>query len=74
MIWRWKSNDIKMNQTQQILKALENGESLTPLDALARFGCFRLGARCYDLKKLGYPIITEMVSSKGKHFASYKMK
>lgn len=46
-----------MSQTTQILQALERGETLTPIDALNRFGCFRLGARVYDLRKMGYNII-----------------
>jgi hypothetical protein len=61
-------------QTQQILEALQNGESLTPIDALNRFGCFRLGARILDLKKLGYDIKTDMVNNGKKRFASYRLK
>ena len=45
-----------MTQNELIKQALERGETLTPLDALDRFGCFRLGARIYDLKKEGMAI------------------
>jgi hypothetical protein len=31
-------------QSDMILNALLAGEELTPLDALKRYGCFRLGA------------------------------
>lgn len=34
----------------QILEHLKSGESITPLDALRMFGCFRLGARIWDLR------------------------
>ena len=63
-----------MSHTQQILKALKKGRKLTPLDALTEWGCFRLGARIYDLKERGYNIITKMVtSSNGKRFAQYRL-
>ena len=32
------------SQTARIKAALLRGEKLTPMDALRRFGCFRLGA------------------------------
>lgn len=42
---------MKNSQNTQILKALKKGARITPMDALKRFGCFRLGARIADLKK-----------------------
>jgi len=63
-----------MTQAEQILKALKKGRKLTPLDALAEFSCFRLGARIFDLKERGYNIVTKMVeSSNGKRFAQYRL-
>ena len=44
---------------------LENIGPLTPLDALDRFGCFRLGARIYDLRRMGVPIASERVETPG---------
>ena len=38
------------NQNKQIREYLELGFKLTPLEALNKFGCLRLGARIYDLK------------------------
>jgi len=50
------------SQNKEIRKHLESGNSLTPLDALSLFGCFRLGARIHDLKhKFGLNIKTEIV-------------
>lgn len=43
----------------QILAHLQSGLSITPLDALEMFGCFRLGARIYDLRKDGVEIAVE---------------
>lgn len=58
----------------QIRRALENGEELTPLDALNRFGCFRLGARIWDLRHEGMNIQKTMrKTSTGKKIASYKL-
>lgn len=62
-----------MTQTTAILQYLKQGNSLTPLSALNLFGCFRLGARCWDLRKQGYNIQMTMVKNNGKHFASYKL-
>ncbi len=61
-------------QTKSILKALQDGDKLTPLDALHRFDCFRLGARIYDLKKAGHPIQSKIVAIEGgKRVAEYSI-
>ena len=44
-----------MTQKEIILDMLKNGW-ITPLDALREAGCFRLGARIYDLEKDGHAI------------------
>lgn len=46
-------------QEQAILKWLNDGQELTPLDALNAFGCFRLASRIWNLRKKGYCIETE---------------
>lgn len=64
-----------MAQTVDILKYLIEGNSITPLEALQKFGCFRLGARIWDLKKLGFLIDSKLVTTQsGKHIAQYKLK
>lgn len=61
-------------QTAAILAHLKTGRSITPLDALHDFQCFRLGARIYDLKQDGYNIVKEMVEvAPGKRVASYTL-
>jgi hypothetical protein len=63
-----------MSQTTDILDALLAGDQLTPMDALRRFGCFRLGARIWDLKQQGFDIHTETVHNGEKHYARYSIK
>lgn len=57
-------------QTAAIKAALLNGEIITPIDALNRFGCMRLGARIWDLRNEGLPIETAF-SSGEKRYAIY---
>lgn len=64
-----------LSQTVQIKAALLAGETLTPLDALNRFGCFRLGARIADIKAK-YGLNIKNVWAKlpnGKRVAAYKI-
>lgn len=58
----------------QILMALKQGEKLTPLVALDKFRCLSLSQRVGDLKKMGWPILSEMVAvPSGKRVAQYRM-
>ena len=52
-----------LSQTQRILAWMRQGNSITPLEALQRFNCFRLGARISDIKKMGYIVYSEFVST-----------
>jgi hypothetical protein len=62
------------SQNKEIKNWLECGNSITPIDALNLFGCFRLGARIHDLKnKFGVNIKTEIVESGNKRFAKYSL-
>lgn len=62
-----------MSQNNQILNHLNQGFSITPLEALEKFGSLRLGARICDLREKGINIITETVYENGKHFARYRL-
>lgn len=62
-----------MNQKQQIAKYLSKGKSITPMDALKKFGCFRLAARIADLRNEGINIATKIVTKEGKSYASYRL-
>lgn len=48
-------------QNAKILEYLNNGNTITSLEALNLFGCFRLASRISDLKKKGYAIKRQMV-------------
>jgi len=52
---------------------LQSGRSLTPLEALNEFNCFRLAAHIESLRKDGHRIFTEMVNESGKKFAKYTL-
>lgn len=57
-----------------VLHHLRTIGPITPWEALELYGCFRLGARIYDLKRRGHPIITELVTAaKGKRHARYHL-
>jgi len=60
-----------MSQRIKIKTWLESGKTLTPIDALERFGCFRLAARIDDLRRDGLDIETKYKYQNGKRFASY---
>lgn len=71
-----KHTVMKTNESQasRILKYLQEGNGITPIDALNLFGCFRLGARIADLKKRGYAIDKVMVKvGSGKRVARYHL-
>lgn len=61
----------RTSQCQQILNFMLAGNRISPLEALERFGCFRLGSRRYDLVKAGWNVQTDMVKRHGKRFAEY---
>ena len=63
-----------MTQNAQILAHLKAGKRITPLDALREFGCFRLGARVFELKAEGHNILKEMIETdSGKRVAEYRL-
>lgn len=66
-------------QTIRILRHLKDKGSITPLEALKKYGCYRLGARIWDLRKGGYSIRTEIVNYMDKdgaqrRYAKYSME
>ena len=62
------------SQSEQILAYMKSGKSITPIEALNYFGCFRLGARIFDLREQGNDIKSETIERNGKRFASYSLK
>ena len=63
-----------MTQSHQILAELRDGKHITPLYALTKFNCFRLGARIWDLRQAGHKINTARVETYGGAIvASYSL-
>jgi hypothetical protein len=64
-----------MSQTKQIADYLNTGKKLTPIDALNKFGCFRLAARIADLRNEGMNIVTNTIKlENNKQIAQYSIK
>lgn len=63
-----------MTQNDLILSHLKSGKTITPLEALELYGCFRLGGRILELRQKGFNIETETQHENGKHFARYRLK
>ena len=62
-----------MSQQENILNYLRQGNKITPIEALNKFGCFRLSAVIFDIKADGVAVHTEMVEKNGKSFAEYSL-
>lgn len=56
-----------MNQTQMILRYMEENGSITAMEAVEEFGCYRLSARIADLKLLGYKITGDTITRKNRY-------
>jgi len=52
-----------LSQKQRILQWMLEGNTITPLEALNKFGCLRLGARIADIKEMGYLVQSRFVST-----------
>jgi len=64
-----------MSQNKQIADYLNKGKKLTPIDALNKFGCFRLAARIADLRNEGMNIVTNTIKLENKkQIAQYWVK
>lgn len=60
-------------QCEAILAHLGAGHSLTPLEALDKFGTLRLSERIRELEKAGYQITHEMVKVGAKRVCQYTL-
>jgi len=63
-----------LSQCDRILIHLQSGKTINPLQALNLYGCFRLGARIYDLKQDGFDIDSRLVHENGVQYAEYSMR
>lgn len=67
------------SQIMLVLKHLKRGEEINPLEALAEYGCCRLGAIIHKLKQEGYSIATRLEyfdkpSGRRGHYAVYRLE
>jgi hypothetical protein len=61
-------------QAGKILVYLQAGNRITALEALQKFGCFRLAARIHELRNQGWQIAERMVeTSSRKRVAEYSL-
>lgn len=58
---------MKATQTERVLKYIEDFGSITQLEALNDLGVMRLASRISDLKKLGYPITSNVEAVKNRY-------
>jgi len=65
-----------MSQQTQVLNHLQKS-SITPLDALRKYGTFRLAALIFNLREDGHDIKTDIINvgnkKKPKHVAKYSL-
>ena len=65
----------ELSQNMLILDWLLRGNTITPIQALNMFGCFRLGARIFNLRRLGHKIAGKRVKVADKTFVQqYQME
>jgi hypothetical protein len=62
-----------MTQIDSIRAHLVKGKPITPLEALERYGCFRLAAVIFKIREEGFTVETEMVHKGQKKWASYTL-
>lgn len=61
-----------MSQANQIAEHLTAGKSITALEALGVYNCYRAAAVIHVLRKRGLDITTELRQDrKGKRYAAY---
>lgn len=62
------------SQCQQIIEFIGQNGLITSAAAMQDLGIYRLASRIHDLKKLGYPIYSEWVTSKNRYGKDVKYK
>lgn len=58
---------MKATQADRVLAYMEDFGSITQLEALNDLGVMRLASRISDLKKLGYPITSNVEAVKNRY-------
>lgn len=63
-----------MSQVKEIKHYLQSGGTLTSLDALDKFKCFRLAAVIHNLRLEGLDVKTRMLKNGQKSYAQYYLE
>lgn len=62
-------------QLEQVREHLITHRTITPIQALEQYGCYRLAARICDLRKEGLQIVTSVKNkSKVERYAKYTLR
>lgn len=65
----------KPSQCQEILLYMRSHGSISQVEAVSVFGCYRLSARIFDLKKQGHNIICDREANVGAGYhARYRLE
>lgn len=69
---------MKTTQCERILRHLRDFGSISSLEAITEYGILRLASRINDLKRKGYPIVSETKTGKNRydestHYKVYKL-
>lgn len=65
---------MKTNQRDRILQYIQDFGGITSYEAYTELGITQLGARIFELKKLGYNFKDETVSKKNRYNESISFK
>lgn len=66
--------DHKPTQNERIIDYINKFGSITQIQALADLGVMRLASRISDLKSLGYPVESEMITVENRYGEECKVK
>ena len=64
---------LRFELPQEQIEYTRDGEKLTPLQALRKYGCMRLAARIKDLRDAGHDINTTLIRTQGARVARYSL-
>lgn len=68
------NSESSRSQVKMIVAYLEEGNTITSLEALKLFGCLRLASRIFDIRERGYDIAKETITlPNGKRVTQYKL-
>ena len=64
----------KPTQNERILKYMNEHGSITQYEAMMVLGVMRLASRISDLRRLGYPIVSEFETVRNRHEEECRIK